>query len=220
MSAPRDDTMDPAEARAMFATGAVLVALSAGYAAFRIAMVVRGDSFPGFWFGTEVTIAFLVSFLGAGFTIIADRTEHDRSLLPAFALLFLGAAAGLVLAALVFGVPPFIAGALLLAGLLLLLLHLRRRRRTGKLLSEGRRAEAVVAHVQRSNDDGDSFYVEVGYTLSFPGEDGAPHTVKGRATFPTGKRPEPGETVTIWYDPRRPERHVLRRHHTGDTEPR
>jgi len=227
MSTSRDDMVDPAEQKAMFITGGVLVTLAAGYAAFRISMVVHGDGFPGFWFGTELTIAYLVSFVGAGFMIIADRTEQDRSLLPAFALLLLGAAAGLVLAALVFGVPLFsagvplfITGVLLLSGLVLFLTYLMRRQRTTRLLSDGCSAEATIVHVQKSSSDGDSFYEETRYTLAFSGEDGTRHTVAGRAMFPTGKLPETGETVAIRYDPQKPNRHVLLRKGTDETESR
>ncbi|MGW5049890.1 DUF3592 domain-containing protein [Actinokineospora sp. NPDC004072] len=209
MSEP--DAVEPADERAMFIVGAVLVTLATGYAAFRICIVTQGSSFPGFWFGTEVAAAFMVSFLGGGFMVVADRVEQDRSVLPAFALLLVGAAGGVAVAGLASDVPLFVAGVLLLAGLGLLLIHWLRRRRTARLLSHGRRADATFIEVEKSSGDNDSFYVERKYTLAFTGEDGERRTVAGKATFPAGNAPKPGEPVTVWYDPRKPTKHVIRR---------
>lgn len=218
MSTPRDEpALSPADQRAMVITGCALVALSAAYITFRVSMVVQGESFPGFWLGPELTIAFLVSFLGAGFTIVAERAEQDRSVLPTFIMLLLGAALGLVVAALVFGTSPFLGAVLLGAGLLLWLIHVLRRRRTAKLLSSGHRATGVVVQVQ-DGADGTSFYEDAVYTVSFVDQGGVSRVVTGRATFPSGNLPRPGEAVTIWYDPSRPKRHILRRPDAGGAE--
>ncbi|BBB40492.1 Uncharacterised protein [Mycobacteroides abscessus subsp. massiliense] len=213
MSSPGagDAATNPADARAMFVSGCVIVLLSGGYAAFRMSMVVSDRSFPGSWVGVELSIAFMVGFLGTGCTIIADRVEHDRSLLPAFASLCLGAAAGVLLADFVFGVPLYLAGALVIVGLGLGVIYRLRRRRIARLLVHGYQTDAVVVQLRESGADGDSFYEEARYTVSFVGEDGEPRTVTGRAMFPTGCLPKIGEIVTIWTDPQRPARHVLRR---------
>lgn len=190
--------------------GTIIVTVSAAVMVFAVGLVTLEGYFPDLWFGSLLSAAFLAALGGAVLMARAPRVESDRSLLPATVALGGGGSLGGLVGMIAYGLSPVWLGVALLLTLGFTVAWRVRERRTRRLLEAGRRVDAVFTDVHGSEADGTSAYESVRYTVAYADEEGTSRTASGEKSFPSSRLPRPGDRLTLWYDPRRPSRHLIR----------
>lgn len=181
-------------------------------------------AFIGFWLSRALVVGFfddtddiqvlsvaaLVGFGGVVLMLKVRRVETDRSALPAGTFLALGGAVGVGTSAAVLGTPLIGVPVLLALAAILGAAWWWRDRRIRRILTRGQQVAAEFVEVRGGDSDATSEYEGVRYLIRYTDEAGVSRQLRGSMSVPSGTVPRPGDLLSLWYDPEKPRRHVVR----------